>query len=186
MENEKRLISCIDFENEDIIITDPCYLKDHDGDNWSKFIKKMDMQYTNNPVYNNLEERYELLKKGIKPPKKILTKPAYQDDHIMVSTTIYGDWGCKVYNCNYKELQKRIKKKQHVKKGDVLGRFCADAGLVCVCSAKHYSMPKGYGEWTFTRIPKFTGIVSFYVIDEETIIVEGEGNINFCSSQTGF
>lgn len=43
MEIKKRLIGSIDFENESIIITDPCYLKQYNGDenweNWRDFFK---------------------------------------------------------------------------------------------------------------------------------------------------
>lgn len=187
MEIKKRLIGSIDFENESIIITDPCYLAEHRKDNnWDVFCNKHVSQYNHDPM--DLLYSYDCKKKGIKPEYKLI-KPAYQDEHMMVSSTLYGDWSCTVYNCSYEELQNRIAKKQRVKKGDIAGEFCADAGLVCVCSAKHYSMPENFGSWTYTIIPDFTGIVSFYVVtdedNDESLIVEGEGNVNFCSTQTG-
>lgn len=50
-------------------------------------------------------------------------------------------------------------------------------------------MPENFSDWTYTIIPDFTGIVSFYVVTDEdnykSLIVEGEGNVNFCSTQTG-
>lgn len=182
----KRLIGCIEFENEGILITDPCYLNEFKSDGkWSEFLDKFELQWNYSPLYN-IEYKLECEKKGIKPEYKIV-KPAYQDDHIIVTDTLYGDWSCTVYNCSYEELQNRIANKQRVKKGDFVGQFCADAGLVCICSAKHYSMPENYGDWTYTFIPNFTGIVSLYINDdEEELFIEGEGNISFCSCQTGF
>lgn len=190
----KRLIGSIDFENESIIITDPCYLqqfKDEKGcyDKWDNFCNKLESQWNHYPI-GDIAYKFECEQKGIKP-EYMVVKPAYQDEHMMVSSTIYGDWSCTVYNCSYEELQNRIAKKQRVKKSDIVGKFCADAGLVCVCSAKHYSMPDDFGDWTYTIIPDFTGIVSFYIIvdydgDDDSLIVEGEGNVNFCSTQTGF
>lgn len=193
MEIKKRLIGSIDFENESIIITDPCYLqqfKDEKGcyDKWDNFCNKLESQWNHYPI-GDIAYKFECEQKGVEPVYMIV-KPAYQDEHMMVSSTLYGDWSCTVYNCSYEELQNRIAKKQRVKKGDIAGEFCADAGLVCVCSAKHYSMPENFGSWTYTIIPDFTGIVSFYVVtdedNDESLIVEGEGNVNFCSTQTGF
>lgn len=191
MEIKKRLIGSIEFENESIIITDPCYLKQYNGDenweNWRDFLNKHVSQYDHDPM--DLLYSYDCRKKGIEPEYKLINL-AYQDEHMIVSTTLYGDWSCTVYNCSYEELQNRIAKKQRVKKGDIAGEFCADAGLVCVCSAKHYSMPENFGSWTYTIIPDFTGTVSIYVVtdedNDESLIVEGEGNVNFCSTQTGF
>ena len=66
--------------------------------------------------------------------------------------------------------------------------LCIFLGSI-VCSAKHYSMPENFGSWTYTIIPDFTGTVSIYVVTDEdnddSLIVEGEGNVNFCSTQTG-
>lgn len=180
----KRLIGCIEFKDEDILITDPCYLNEFkSNDKWSDFLDKFDSQWNHNPI-GNIAYKLECEQKGIKP-EYMIVKPAYQDEYMMVSSTLYGDWSCTIYNCTYEEYKNRVKNKQRIKKSDILGRFCADAGLVCVCSAKYYSMPENYGDWTYTIIPNFTGIVSFYVVDDESLIVEGEGNIHFCSIQTG-
>ena len=194
MESKKRLIGSIEFENESIIITDPCYLqqfKDEKGryDKWDNFCNKLESQWNRDPM-NDIAYKFECEQKGVKPEYKRI-KPAYHDEHMMVSSTIYGDWSCTVYNCSYEELQNRIVSKQRVKKSDIIGKFCADAGLVCVCSAKHYSMPENFSDWVYTIIPNFTGIISFYIIvdddgDDDSLIVEGEGNVNFCSTQTGF
>lgn len=190
---KKRLISCIVFEDEDIIITDPCYLEQFKGDEWNNFLDKMHSQFEDNLDFYDIIKRdmfYRL--HGKKPPKRIITKPAYQDEHIMVSSTLYGDWTCSVYNCNFEELCKRIKNKDIINENDILGEFCADAGLVCVCSANHYSLPEYMlaRKWTYTLIPNFNGIVSFYVIENDDedafLIVEGESNVNFCSYETFF
>lgn len=155
-------VSSISFNNETIIITDPCYLKQFESDNsWRDFLSKL-----------TLFEEY---------------LPGYYNDGIILSSdTLYGDWSCTVYNCDYKEFLKRCKKKQKVKKEEILGKFCADSGLVCVCPEKNYQLKDSIGDWCYTKIKDFTGVVSFYAIDYDTLIIEGLGNINFCSVQTGF
>ena len=156
-------ISEISFENDNIIITDPCYLKEFKkNDEWIKFNRKC------KPMENEYAPRF------------------YNDGVIFASDTLFGDWSCTVYNCTYKEFKNRCKRKQKIKKGDVLGKFCADAGMVCVFSEKNYSIEDDLGDWCYTRIPNFTGTVSFYAVDYDTLIIEGLGNINFCSVQTGF
>lgn len=155
-------VSEISFNNDNIIITDPCYLNEFKDDDARKKL--------NAELYANTNEY----------------RPVYYNDgKIFVSDTLYGDWSCTVYNCDYKEFKKRRKRKQKIKEGDILGEFCADSGLVCVFSEKNYSIKDGLGNWCYTRIPNFTGTVSFYAVNCDTLIIEGLGNINFCSVQTG-
>ena len=134
------------FNNEDIIITDPCYLtKDND---WQ--LKDYREVFTENNI-------------------KFITH-----------STIYGDWSCMVFN---KETGKPI------------GRFTADAGFVGVFSLKEV---KQYNEAfddfknkfnCIAYINNFTGSAQIKVKQKNysfSCYVEGIGNINFISKQTGF
>lgn len=134
------------FNNEDIIITDPCYLtKD---DDWQ--LKDYREVFTENNI-------------------KFITH-----------STIYGDWSCTVFN---KETGKSI------------GRFTADAGLVGVFSLKEVRQyNEAFDDFKnkfncITYINNFTGSAQIKVKQKNysfSCYVEGTGNINFISSQTGF
>lgn len=80
--------------NGDIIITDPCYIMraEHHGT-----VPVTDNDWDTCEYGNNMETL------GIQ--------------HYMTRDTIYGDWGCTVYDMDTK---------------GVIGNFCADAGLVSV------------------------------------------------------
>lgn len=91
--------------------------------------------------------------------------------------TIYGDWSCTVYNKDTDE---------------VLGKFCADGGMVG-CFYLNEALKSNpdfatYGDWTRTIIKDFDGIVRMPTVVEDNdryTYVEGIGNINFRSVQTG-
>ena len=105
--------------------------------------------------------------------------------------TIYGDWSCATYNSKTKE---------------VLGHFCADAGLVAVfdlAEVLKYNPEFDYHitkEWTTTLIKDFDGDVWFSVKRHDTeygveysVHVLGKGTniktgkpIEFITCQTGF
>jgi len=74
--------------------------------------------------------------------------------HYMARDTIYGDWSCSVFDAESKE---------------VIGRFCADAGMVAVVSLDEvlkYNPEFNYHiekEWTTALIKDFKGIVQFEV-----------------------
>ena len=101
--------------------------------------------------------------------------------NFLCASTIYGDWSCTTYN---------------EKNDDVLGRFCADAGLVGVFlleevlkyNPKYDDIEKCPHAVTVVR--DFHGEVEIACeVDEEDgeeVVVRGTGNINFCSRQTGF
>lgn len=104
----------------------------------------------------------------------------------MTRDTIYGDWSCTVYNTGTKEI---------------LGNFCADAGLVSVFlldEVLKYNPNFNYHkerEWTTTLIPDFKGIIQFvvkYNRNDYGVHVVGHGinkktgePVNFHSIQTG-
>ena len=96
--------------------------------------------------------------------------------------TLYGDWSCTTYNTDNEE---------------VLGEFCADAGLVSVFK---YDEVKAYNPdidkwceehtWCATIIKNFTGTVQVKIgFDHEYYdfycYVEGKGSVNFKGCQTG-
>lgn len=144
---QKREISQ-DYVNEDIIITDLCYLR---GD--------------------------EDISREIDPPYDL-----YAD-------TIYGDWSCSLYD---KDTKNKI------------GDFCADAGNVIIVSLKDVlkfnpNFEKWMKEhnWCVSIVKNFTGTAYIkYDIEhyeykgkqrkELYCYVEGIGNVNFTSKQTGF
>lgn len=89
--------------------------------------------------------------------------------------TLYGDWSCTTFNIDTKE---------------VLGEFCADSGMVCVClldEVKAYSgdtIDEYIKNGCATVIHNFDGDIKF-VIENDCLKVVGCGNINFFTSQTG-
>lgn len=118
----------------------------------------------------------------------------------MYSTTYDGDWGCTIYRT--KGVRGRIPKG-----AEVLGHFCADAGLVCVIDMKDVlSRSPCFGEWLSDHghcgavIRNFKGKVSFlkrswkvklrgHVYTETDLRVYGKGTvdgepISFESKQT--
>ena len=130
------------FNNETIIITDPCYfIKDSDWDaGWYEDGNLSDL--------------------GINGG---------------ATDTIYGDWSCTTYDGS----------------DNVIGEFCADAGMVAVASLKdvlvynpefdyHINNPS-----TTTTIENFAGEVDFVCHDGGMLSVEGNGNIIFYTKQTG-
>ena len=113
------------------------------------------------------------------------------------TSTIYGDWGCTTFQANdVKEINSTT---------PTLGKFCADAGKVCVVlldEVLKYNPDFDYHinrPWTTTLIKDFHGEVSvntYYAVYKEdgelveekepSAMVVGKGNINFIGTQTGF
>lgn len=120
----------VEFDG-DIIITDPCYIMraEHHG---TTPITEDDWAAC------NYGENMEAL--GIK--------------NFMTRDTLYGDWGCTVYDTDSEED---------------IGEFCADAGLVSVFLLEEvfkYNPDFDYHkekDWTTTLIPDFKGTVQFVV-----------------------
>lgn len=95
-----------------------------------------------------------------------------------VEDTIYGDWSCTTYNSGTKE---------------VLGKFCADAGLV---GCFELDEVRAYNPdidawiekhpWCVTKIPNFTGVIDTkYDSVADCLSVIGKGSTNFYTLQTG-
>lgn len=146
----------VHYEHEDIVITDPCYVMRHDDD-----ITDDDWDACN---YGSAMENLGNF---------------FTADKYATGDTLYGDWGCTTYNRDTSEK---------------IGSFCADAGLVSVFSlAQIHAYNPDYDpterDWCATLIRDFTGDVTLAVgFDEKNVefirYVEGEGSINFISSQT--
>jgi hypothetical protein len=95
--------------------------------------------------------------------------------------TVYGDWSCTTYN-----------KDTH----EVLGKFCADAGMVIVCLLEEvlkYNPDFDYHNkkpWTTTWIKDFDGDITLSEVDAHgeggdwEVRAIGKGNINFFTTQT--
>jgi len=88
--------------------------------------------------------------------------------------TIYGDWSCVTINVDTNE---------------VLGRFCADAGLVGVFLLDEvlkynpkYNYERDISNGALTLIKDFHGDIEYDIRDDEAYI-EGTGNINFITKQ---
>ena len=86
-------------------------------------------------------------------------------------STIIGDWSWITYDSDT---------------GDLLGKFCADAGLVCVClldevlkfnpDFKYWALAH---PWCVTIIKDFDGYIEYEVDENDEFHIVGKGNINF-------
>lgn len=138
-------------------------------------------------TYDNAMEVYSSL------PKDDWDRCNYGEDmgilgilNSMVASNFYGDWSCTVFKDNKMD-------RKHL-----LGEFCADSGQVGVFlldEVLKYNPHFDYHinrPWTTTLIKDFDGEVYFKTIKVEDseyfnteLEVHGEGNVNFCSKQTG-
>jgi len=146
------------FNNETLIITDPCYvIKDCDYYKW---------------LDDDVSTNHETVSSGVSTIDGMTFE---------WSDTIYGDWSCTTYND---------------KDQSILGRFCADAGLVAIFKAKEIIKynPEFFEEfflkdWCVTIIRNFIGDVEIEEVStpdgDSEIQVIGKGSINFHTSQTG-
>lgn len=150
-----------------------------------------------NPLYMHVEHKDIIItdpcyiaKEWGKFYDKYVTRPVNRLDvpadercnnkNILMRDTIYGDWSCHVFN----------------EKNESIGRFCADAGMVCIAvldenpdidpeKVKEISKK----DWCATILKDYTG--DLYIKRAPTegsydeIYVEGVGSINFTSRQTG-
>jgi len=209
------------IEGKDIIITDPCYIIkkseiniEHKYINYGDYdlIKKNKWKVSELSVKQVLAA-YKKYQQGSKLQKKYdkeyysqidndWEKCDYGDNmealgisNCLVTSTLYGDWSCTTYNSDTNE---------------VIGHFCADAGLVGVFildEVLEYNPKFDYHinrEWTTTLIKNFTGDIWFEkhhhegvyedttewhkkgdTWEEDTIHVVGKGNVNFITKQTG-
>lgn len=88
-------------------------------------------------------------------------------------STIIGDWSWRTINLDSEEI---------------IGKFCADAGMVCVClleevlnfNPKFEKWAKSH-PWCATIIEDFDGDVKYIVDENDDMMfhIVGKGNINF-------
>lgn len=166
-EKEKQSVIPIHFENEDIIITDPCYIikenKMPDDIKHPKYTEGMDMDEYQKAVdeyYKKVNEYDDWKKCDYGDNMEILGIKNYK-----TRDTLYGDWSCTVYNTDTSEA---------------IGNFCADAGMVGVFSLKEvleYNPNFDWHinrKWTTALIKNFTGDVWFEVKHTEGTYDEDE------------
>lgn len=176
----------------DIIITDPCYIvKKRDESSrpqWSDFMDRESYAGLSEKELEDcgFHEQYKKMEEAMAAWDK-----EHPDDwHIcgcgedmselglncLSASTEYGDWACTTFDMDSKKP---------------LGEFCADSGMVGVFSLEeilkynpdfdyHISRP-----WTTTLIKGFDGTVTIKK-EKDEVYVEGLGNINFRTKQTGF
>lgn len=177
----------------DVIITDPCYLmkkRSEEGrPQWSEFHDVETYQgMTHQELLEHdfyersrrMDEAYEDWKKEHPDDWEVCeygeNMGALGFKNILVNSTIYGDWSCAVINSET---------------GEVMGEFCADAGLVCVVPLEEVlKYNPDFNDyitkpWTTTLIKDFHGKIAIMCEDDEVKVV-GKGNINFESTQVGF
>ena len=178
----------------DIIITDPCYIEKEIDETkkpkWSDFFdyKSMkeypDYDGKTSKLFSKHSKEYDDAYKIWKKEHPSLCDLTYDYEdfrplgflNTISHSTLYGDWDCITFNSDTKEP---------------IGEFCADSGMVAVFSLDEvlkYNPDFDYHinkPWTTTWIKNFKGDVCFKILDEETIIVKGIGNINFETKQTG-
>ena len=117
-------------------------------------------------------------------------------------STIYGDWSCITFELKEPLGEREINDiTDSDVKPEILGKFCADGGLVGVFLLEEvlkYNPDFDYHitkPWTTTLIEDFDGNVvynlSMYESDDEDDIFDesahivGTGNVNFVTIQTG-
>lgn len=108
----------------------------------------------------------------------------------LVGHTIYGDWSCTTID---------------VATNEVIGQFCADAGMYIIASLEDilkynpdFEEWRDQHPWCVTTIPNFTGWVEVTPVLhsythkegmtslEKSIRINGYGSINFTTRQSGF
>ena len=171
-----------------IIITDPCYIvKDSD---WKKCDYGNNMEvlgfstFISEPtIYGDWSCTVWDLKN--KDPKEFidnLCKSYWEADRIK---GLYGKLSKK-----YKDALEEMDSKFTTLES--LGNFCADSGQVGVFlldEVLKYNPDFDYDlskPWTTTLIKDFEGDIKYYIDKDTEAHILGVGNINFCTTQTGF
>jgi hypothetical protein len=200
----------------DIVITDPCYIMPKNGDEKVRFTDFLPAEAANRKLKDFTEhenKKYQEYLKAVEGAKKLYPDYWRNGDIDIFGSgsglekfgftnwiwedTIYGDWGCTTYEL--KESSIDIEKDPNeIERNDVkrvLGRFCADAGLVGVFYLNEilkfnpdFKYPvNDYGCELATVIKDFDGDVEYLISEfdgEESAYIKGTGNVNFITSQT--
>lgn len=181
-----------------IVITDPCYLDngmpDVPGVDWWDSVDYGDnlgaAGFTNFISESTLYGDWSCFTyKGT--AKEVNKKAKEWDKYYMKFFSEYN----RTENPKDKEisLEEYKAKKAEFKKENVLGEFCADAGMVCVVYldevlAFNPKFKKWAEEhsWCATIIENFDGNVEYKIDEHDAAHIVGTGNINFYTSQSGF
>ena len=113
-------------------------------------------------------------------------KDYYEEDlkGMIWKSNHYGDWSCTMFEEDLTTGEKKP-----------IGKFCADAGAVCIAATDAECLNKEklekLGDWCYTRINNFTGKVSIEFVpswDDYHVVIEGNiygVPVKFVSCQTG-
>ena len=177
-----------------IVITDPCYLDNGgDLDLWEASQYGEDLSVfgctqwiSENTIYGDWscttyqvekEKFFEYLKVIRKFYDKLYDLDTSQDDFETLRDSLYEEIN------EFSESFGNI---------PVLGHFCADAGMVCVVYLDEVlkvnpNFQKWAEEhtWCATIIKDFDGEIHYEIDDSDEAHIIGNGNITFCTSQTG-
>lgn len=136
----------------------------------------------------NLKKRpYHMVHDNLKATYNFLGSLGFTD--CIMGSTIYGDWSCTVWDMDSEKI---------------LGQFCADGGMYCVMYLNevlkyapafdtHIIAPHAAAvihdfKGDITPEVVRTPFVDSYGKDavDESVVINGKGNINFTTAQTGF
>lgn len=180
----------------DIIITDPCYLIKHRDEStrpkWADYhlygsiyeYPDYDADKKESKMFSeNAKKLYEADEKWCQENPD--DRDYWDETNLspfgfttyLTHNTLYGDWGCTTFDSNTNKP---------------IGEFCADGGEVGVFlldevlkyNPEYTDYKDENMQFTVTLIKDFDGEVWFEKVDSETLIVRGEGNVNFYTRQT--
>jgi hypothetical protein len=181
----------------DIIITDPCYILKHSDDNrsdhdWDRCNYGQNMGVLG--IKNFLTSDTEYGDWSCSTVKDSLESAELIAKLNEIYFNFFRDYNdAKVYKTaeNRKKMLEEYEAKRAEMENDlILGKFCADAGLVSVFLLSEvlaYNPDFDYHinrPWTTTLIKDFDGDVEITHRDGGVSVV-GKGNINFYTTQTG-
>jgi hypothetical protein len=179
--NEEKRMRVHHFDG-DVIITDPCYIISNIVNNGKPSVYDY-FSYNSEEDYPDYDKEK---KSSIKYNEEWVKNHPYWDydnleplgfSNYLTHNTMVGDWYCIVSNIDTNEK---------------IGDFCADSGNVGVfLLSEVLSHNKDFDLYakrpdTTTLIKDFHGDIWFEKLDEQTLIVKGNGNINFQTMMIGF
>lgn len=154
-------------ENKNIVITDPCYLDNvmNKKDETEK-LKNYWHKFLGGNFCDSVDDCSDRLKK-------------FKFTENICCSTLYGDWSCTTYNVkrdpreiNTIEDLEQFEKIEDWREKYSIGKFCADAGMVCVVDSDELKeFNPHFFEWAcfhqhcVTFIHEFTGTIGVTDID---------------------
>lgn len=177
-----------------IVITDPCYL-DHgmDQDLWEASDYGEDLSVFGCSQWICRDTIY-----GDWSCTTYQTNPDKFAEFLKKANDLYSKLdNCKPTDLNFETIKEFIydqvdKLSEKYGEMPVLGRFCADAGMVCVVYLDEIIKVNPHFEefikehsWCVTVIKDFDGEVEYEIDDNDEAHIAGRGNIEFYTTQTG-